>query len=195
MTSFYYHLGLHYSQTMRKHGRLFSKFYYHLGLHYSQTLNYEEKVTESFYYHLGLHYSQTAAKDKPLVAMFYYHLGLHYSQTCSIRAPASSAFYYHLGLHYSQTSNFKTAGISFGKMGKLAVFLRFGAALRHYNRVSGGSKTIIAHESKFAKVFVDDPHLLTGSDRLFLSALQQENGQFFIKHRLIKKRYFILRKE
>ena len=158
---------------MRKHGRLFSKFYYHLGLHYSQTLNYEEKVTESFYYHLGLHYSQTAAKDKPLVAMFYYHLGLH----------------------YSQTSNFKTAGISFGKMGKLAVFLRFGAALRHYNRVSGGSKTIIAHESKFAKVFVDDPHLLTGSDRLFLSALQQENGQFFIKHRLIKKRYFILRKE
>ena len=104
-------------------------------------------------------------------------------------------FYYHLGLHYSQTSNFKTAGISFGKMGKLAVFLRFGAALRHYNRVSGGSKTIIAHESKFAKVFVDDPHLLTGSDRLFLSALQQENGQFFIKHRLIKKRYFILRKE
>ena len=104
-------------------------------------------------------------------------------------------FYYHLGLHYSQTSNFKTAGISFGKMGKLAVFLRFGAALRHYNGVSGGSKTIIAHESKFAKVFVDDPHLLTGSDRLFLSALQQENGQFFIKHRLIKKRYFILRKE
>ena len=92
-------------------------------------------------------------------------------------------------------SNFKTAGISFGKIGKLAVFLRFGAALRHYNRVSGGSKTIIAHESKFAKVFVDDPHLLTGSDRLFLSALQQENGQFFIKHRLIKKRYFILRKE
>ena len=80
-------------------------------------------------------------------------------------------------------------------MGKLAVFLRFGAALRHYSRVSGGSKTIIAHESKFAKVFVDDPHLLTGSDRLFLSALQQENGQFFIKHRLIKKRYFILRKE
>ena len=107
----------------------------------------------------------------------------------------NTEFYYHLGLHYSQTSNFKTAGISFGKMGKLAVFLRFGAALRHYNGVSGGSKTIIAHESKFAKVFVDDPHLLTGSDRLFLSALQQENGQFFIKHRLIKKRYFILRKE
>ena len=95
-------------------------------------------------------------------------------------------FYYHLGLHYSQTSNFKTAGISFGKMGKPAVFLRFGAALRHYSRVSGGGKTIIAHESKFAKVFIDDPHLLTGSDRLFLSALQQENGQFFIKHRLIK---------
>ena len=129
------------------------------------------------------------------VCRFYYHLGLHYSQTAECRERPQDRFYYHLGLHYSQTSNFKTAGISFGKMGKLAVFLRFGAALRHYSRVSGGSKTIIAHESKFAKVFVDDPHLLTGSDRLFLSALQQENGQFFIKHRLIKKRYFILRKE
>ena len=119
-------------------------------------------------------------------------MDLHYSQTRIGRVSAADLFYYLMDLHYSQTSNFKTAGISFGKMGKLAVFLRFGAALRHYNRVSGGSKTIIAHESKFAKVFVDDPHLLTGSDRLFLSALQQENGQFFIKHRLIKKRYFIL---
>lgn len=155
------------------------------------------------------HYSQTQRQPRrqiyatfipicfhPIVVCWVcYYLGLHYSQTeplCVFRRPQ---FYYHLGLHYSQTSNFKTAGISFGKMGKLAVFLRFGAALRHYNRVSGGSKTIIAHESKFAKVFVDDPHLLTGSDRLFLSALQQENGQFFIKHRLIKKRYFILQKE
>lgn len=131
----------------------------------------------------------------PVPNLHYYDLGLHYSQTVGTYIIKCGKFYYHLGLHYSQTSNFKTAGISFGKMGKLAVFLRFGAALRHYNRVSGGSKTIIAHESKFAKVFVDDPHLLTGSDRLFLSALQQENGQFFIKHRLIKKRYFILRKE
>lgn len=131
----------------------------------------------------------------PVPNLHYYDLGLHYSQTVGTYIIKCGKFYYHLGLHYSQTSNFKTAGISFGKMGKLAVFLRFGAALRHYNRVSGGSKTIIAHESKFAKVFVDDPHLLTRSDRLFLSALQQENGQFFIKHRLIKKRYFILRKE
>ena len=142
-----------------------------------------------------MHYSQTLCRRRGSRAQFYYHLGLHYSQTSISTFPRRSSFYYHLGLHYSQTSNFKTAGISFGKIGKLAVFLRFGAALRHYNRVSGGSKTIIAHESKFAKVFVDDPHLLTGSDRLFLSALQQENGQFFIKHRLIKKRYFILRKE
>ena len=148
-----------------------------------------------FYYHLGLHYSQTPSDMIAELDKFYYHLGLHYSQTETTARATMAKFYYHLGLHYSQTSNFKTAGISFGKMGKLAVFLRFGAALRHYNRVSGGSKTIIAHESKFAKVFVDDPHLLTGSDRLFLSALQQENGQFFIKHRLIKKRYFILRKE
>ena len=170
-------------------------FYYHLGLHYSQTRADRQFRLCRFYYHLGLHYSQTRRSRCEQLPQFYYHLGLHYSQTVSSMFPFSFWFYYHLGLHYSQTSNFKTAGISFGKMGKLAVFLRFGAALRHYNRVSGGSKTIIAHESKFAKVFVDDPHLLTGSDRLFLSALQQENGQFFIKHRLIKKRYFILRKE
>ena len=170
-------------------------FYYHLGLHYSQTYVGVNGDCQRFYYHLGLHYSQTNHVRTYRYALFYYHLGLHYSQTCLYPASFERRFYYHLGLHYSQTSNFKTAGISFGKMGKLAVFLRFGAALRHYNRVSGGSKTIIAHESKFAKVFVDDPHLLTGSDKLFLSALQQENGQFFIKHRLIKKRYFILRKE
>ena len=170
-------------------------FYYHLGLHYSQTACKFPNISAAFYYHLGLHYSQTDFLLETQRSWFYYHLGLHYSQTVCTFAAVSAPFYYHLGLHYSQTSNFKTAGISFGKMGKLAVFLRFGAALRHYSRVSGGSKTIIAHESKFAKVFVDDPHLLTGSDRLFLSALQQENGQFFIKHRLIKKRYFILRKE
>ena len=144
---------------------------------------------------LGITLLSNPAAESAHRLEFYYHLGLHYSQTIIQDSFCFFVFYYHLGLHYSQTSNFKTAGISFGKMGKLAVFLRFGAALRHYSRVSGGSKTIIAHESKFAKVFVDDPHLLTGSDRLFLTALQQENGQFFIKHRLIKKRYFILRKE
>ena len=194
-TQFYYHLGLHYSQTTAKFDKAAHVFYYHLGLHYSQTVFTGKVPPGKFYYHLGLHYSQTPVTSRKQYVPFYYHLGLHYSQTSrSFEAPRC-LFYYHLGLHYSQTSNFKTAGISFGKMGKLAVFLRFGAALRHYNRVSGGSKTIIAHESKFAKVFVDDPHLFTGSDRLFLSALQQENGQFFIKHRLIKKRYFILRKE
>ena len=192
---FYYHLGLHYSQTWYANTSPTGLFYYHLGLHYSQTRLPTSRLTILFYYHLGLHYSQTKSPRKSLSVWFYYHLGLHYSQTAVLATAETFKFYYHLGLHYSQTSNFKTAGISFGKMGKLAVFLRFGAALRHYNRVSGGSKTIIAHESKFAKVFVDDPHLLTGSDRLFLSALQQENGQFFIKHRLIKKRYFILRKE
>ena len=170
-------------------------FYYHLGLHYSQTRASATTNVSWFYYHLGLHYSQTDIIPVIRFQPFYHHLGLHYSQTPPYQEYLKQLFYYHLGLHYSQTSNFKTAGISFGKMGKLAVFLRFGAALRHYNRVSGGSKTIITHESKFAKVFVDDPHLLTGSNRLFLSALQQENGQFFIKHRLIKKRYFILRKE
>ena len=192
---FYYHLGLHYSQTINTGEFVSVGFYYHLGLHYSQTRLLHTSPGARFYYHLGLHYSQTERAHIVKDFRFYYHLGLHYSQTGEIAETYLAKFYYHLGLHYSQTSNFKTAGISFGKMGKLAVFLRFGAALRHYSRVSGGSKTIIAHESKFAKVFVDDPHLLTGSDRLFLSALQQENGQFFIKHRLIKKRYFILRKE
>ena len=193
--AFYYHLGLHYSQTTAAGGAESAEFYYHLGLHYSQTGEQVDILLCVFYYHLGLHYSQTTRRLSATPPRFYYHLGLHYSQTVGEVVERLPLFYYHLGLHYSQTSNFKTAGISFGKIGKLAVFLRFGAALRHYNRVSGGSKTIIAHESKFAKVFVDDPHLLTGSDRLFLSALQQENGQFFIKHRLIKKRYFILRKE
>ena len=34
-------------------------FYYHLGLHYSQTLIGGIFFHLSFYYHLGLHYSQT----------------------------------------------------------------------------------------------------------------------------------------
>ena len=36
------------------------KFYYHLGLHYSQTELEEQCGKEKFYYHLGLHYSQTS---------------------------------------------------------------------------------------------------------------------------------------
>ena len=35
---FYYHLGLHYSQTMRLSAWSSVMFYYHLGLHYSQTV-------------------------------------------------------------------------------------------------------------------------------------------------------------
>ena len=35
------------------------KFYYHLGLHYSQTTSTKKTNTFVFYYHLGLHYSQT----------------------------------------------------------------------------------------------------------------------------------------
>ena len=34
--------------------------YYHLGLHYSQTVQGTVTVSLSFYYHLGLHYSQTS---------------------------------------------------------------------------------------------------------------------------------------
>ena len=34
-------------------------FYYHLGLHYSQTSLVDEISGRLFYYHLGLHYSQT----------------------------------------------------------------------------------------------------------------------------------------
>ena len=35
------------------------KFYYHLGLHYSQTVLTVALSVAVFYYHLGLHYSQT----------------------------------------------------------------------------------------------------------------------------------------
>ena len=35
------------------------KFYYHLGLHYSQTPLSRINEQAAFYYHLGLHYSQT----------------------------------------------------------------------------------------------------------------------------------------
>ena len=35
------------------------KFYYHLGLHYSQTESVTVPTLYWFYYHLGLHYSQT----------------------------------------------------------------------------------------------------------------------------------------
>ena len=35
-------------------------FYYHLGLHYSQTAHFLTEKAVVFYYHLGLHYSQTA---------------------------------------------------------------------------------------------------------------------------------------
>ena len=35
------------------------KFYYHLGLHYSQTFRIHIIPQKMFYYHLGLHYSQT----------------------------------------------------------------------------------------------------------------------------------------
>ena len=38
---FYYHLGLHYSQTCVTAIGLFHLFYYHLGLHYSQTSNFK----------------------------------------------------------------------------------------------------------------------------------------------------------
>ena len=38
------------------------RFYYHLGLHYSQTLPSCHKSHLTFYYHLGLHYSQTSEK-------------------------------------------------------------------------------------------------------------------------------------
>ena len=38
---------------------LLAVFYYHLGLHYSQTPIVIREFPVMFYYHLGLHYSQT----------------------------------------------------------------------------------------------------------------------------------------
>ena len=37
-------------------------FYYHLGLHYSQTIMAFDDAALEFYYHLGLHYSQTLGR-------------------------------------------------------------------------------------------------------------------------------------
>ena len=59
-------------------------FYYHLGLHYSQTGEHVLMLLVTFYYHLGLHYSQTRRNKSNGHSMFYYHLGLHYSQTLCI---------------------------------------------------------------------------------------------------------------
>ena len=41
---FDYHLGLHYSQTMRHPHATVSEFDYHLGLHYSQTSKFQKCV-------------------------------------------------------------------------------------------------------------------------------------------------------
>ena len=60
VTAFYYHLGLHYSQTYRRAVGYNYWFYYHLGLHYSQTIRCILYPNTKFYYHLGLHYSQTS---------------------------------------------------------------------------------------------------------------------------------------
>ena len=79
---FYYHLGLHYSQTQDLTEMRIMLFYYHLGLHYSQTTSVCLFNAAGFYYHLGLHYSQTKLMVKECHFWFYYHLGLHYSQTC-----------------------------------------------------------------------------------------------------------------
>ena len=65
-------------------------FYYHLGLHYSQTVLMDEEAAGMFYYHLGLHYSQTWANDSATRQKFYYHLGLHYSQTSNFKTAGIS---------------------------------------------------------------------------------------------------------
>ena len=66
------------------------QFYYHLGLHYSQTHANCLADGRGFYYHLGLHYSQTQAAQHRAKAKFYYHLGLHYSQTSNFKTAGIS---------------------------------------------------------------------------------------------------------
>ena len=65
-------------------------FYYHLGLHYSQTEDFPHSVSAGFYYHLGLHYSQTKIERQVSDQRFYYHLGLHYSQTSNFKTAGIS---------------------------------------------------------------------------------------------------------
>ena len=68
------------------------RFYYHLGLHYSQTTPTACRARSWFYYHLGLHYSQTLAEPYTESVRFYYHLGLHYSQTRTIARASRLSF-------------------------------------------------------------------------------------------------------
>ena len=95
--------GVNTLKRRKERDRLPDGFYYHLGLHYSQTLMYSVAILAAFYYHLGLHYSQTIYAMTFDALQFYYHLGLHYSQTRPGSHKPLPLFYYHLGLHYSQT--------------------------------------------------------------------------------------------
>ncbi len=114
-TRFYYHLGLHYSQTGDFAFDVRHTFYYHLGLHYSQTAGRSRRAARRFYYHLGLHYSQTSRIQESERTGFYYHLGLHYSQTQRKCVSTAPLFYYHLGLHYSQTEQQKDLHKALGR--------------------------------------------------------------------------------
>ena len=127
-------------------------FFYHMNLHYSQTVNLCIAVNLWFFYHMNLHYSQTFYRlhtnifgfstiwiyttlklPKPAYRLtnsfstiwiyttlklcfvltsdnlsFFYHMNLHYSQTNVFPEIRKGWFFYHMNLHYSQTSIFKS---------------------------------------------------------------------------------------
>ena len=104
---FYYHLGLHYSQTRRTPSFPPQYVLLPLGITLlSNNVPASSDEIQRFYYHLGLHYSQTCREHLQPARPFYYHLGLHYSQTRADFRNWQGEFYYHLGLHYSQTDHF-----------------------------------------------------------------------------------------
>ena len=64
--------------------RFHQSFYYHMKLHYSQTMPALYGSDRLFYYHMELHYSQTITQTGTAGSVFYYHMKLHYSQTCQV---------------------------------------------------------------------------------------------------------------
>ena len=95
---------------------ILSGFYYHLGLHCSQTIERRGQIRRPFYYHLGLHYSQTPVGILSGSVKFYYHLGLHYSQTQISKRQVfrsekweNSPFSYGLEQHSDTTTEYPAA--------------------------------------------------------------------------------------
>ena len=125
ISSFYYLIELHYSQTHLTIFLTIRMFYYLIELHYSQTNFSYRRPFHVFYYLIELHYSQTnggmvssvtvvllpyriTLLSNPFIspiALFIvllpYRITLLSNGICSV--PIDIKFYYLIELHYSQT--------------------------------------------------------------------------------------------